>query len=206
MDPFTKFRRQDIGARQVDTLIGLCKGIVADGRVDQAEAEFLHSWLIANQAAVNENPMIGRLMERVGAMLEDEILDDEEEIELLATLQAFSGEESEVGEMIKTSSLPMDDPAPVVSFYGRTFLFTGTFASGTREQCKTILTEAGGEYVPRVTRKLDYLVIGGYATTSWKHETFGRKIELAMKYREDRGKPAIISEDYWVEVVTEAIS
>ena len=205
MDPFTKFRRQDIGARQVDTLIGLCKGIVADGRVDQAEAEFLHSWLIANQAAVNENPMIGRLMERVSAMLEDEILDDEEEKELLATLQAFSGETPELGEMIKASCMPMDDPAPAISFYGRTFLFTGTFASGTREQCKAILTEAGGEYVPRVTRKLDYLVIGGYATTSWKHETFGRKIELAMRYREDRGKPAIISEDHWVQSITEAI-
>ena len=206
MDPFTKFRRQDIGARQVDTLIGLSKGIVADGRVDQAEAEFLHSWLVANQAAVNENPMIRCLIERVSAMLEDDILDDEEEKELLGTLKAFSGERSEVGEMIKTSSLPMDDPPPAISFYGRTFLFTGTFASGTRAQCKSILTEAGGDYVPRVTRKLDYLVIGGYATTSWKHETFGRKIELAMRYREDRGSPAIISEDHWVQAITEAIS
>ena len=41
MDIFTKYNRNKIQDRQLDTLIGLSKGITADGRVDQAEAEDL---------------------------------------------------------------------------------------------------------------------------------------------------------------------
>ena len=33
----------------MDTLIGLSKGIAADSKVDQPEAEFLRTWLIQNQ-------------------------------------------------------------------------------------------------------------------------------------------------------------
>ena len=43
MDNYVQFRCQEIGQRQVDTLIGLCKGVVADGKVNQAEAEFLYT-------------------------------------------------------------------------------------------------------------------------------------------------------------------
>lgn len=40
MDIFTKFNRKNIQDRQIDTLIGLSKGITADGKVDQSEAEY----------------------------------------------------------------------------------------------------------------------------------------------------------------------
>lgn len=59
MDIFTKFNRNKIQDRQVDTLIGLSKGITADGKVDQAEAEFLQSWLVQNHHT--DNPIIMNL-------------------------------------------------------------------------------------------------------------------------------------------------
>lgn len=40
MDIFTRFNRKNIQDRQVDTLIRLSKEITADGKVEQAEAEF----------------------------------------------------------------------------------------------------------------------------------------------------------------------
>jgi len=50
-----------------------------------------------------------------------------------------------------------------------------------------------------VTKKLNYLVLGSYVTDSWAHETFGRKIEKAMDYR-DSGVPlAIITEEHWAK-------
>ena len=55
MDMFTKFNRKSIDDRQIDTLIGISKGLVADGKVDQAEAEFLLSWLIQSRQNT-ENP------------------------------------------------------------------------------------------------------------------------------------------------------
>lgn len=38
MDIYTKFNRQDIEDRQIDTFIGLSKGLIADGRINQKEA------------------------------------------------------------------------------------------------------------------------------------------------------------------------
>jgi hypothetical protein len=39
MDIFTKYNRKNIQDRQIDTLIDLSKGLLADGKVDQTEAE-----------------------------------------------------------------------------------------------------------------------------------------------------------------------
>lgn len=197
MDIFTRFNRKNIQDRQVDTLIGLSKGITSDGRVDQAEAEFLQTWLIQNSHS--ENPIIINLLEKVGSMLEDGILDAEESTELLAVLNNISGEKSEIGEISKTSALPICDPPPEVIFSENTFLFTCTCAFGKRKQCQELIENLGGINAKGITKSLNFLILGTYVTDSWAHESFGRKIEKAMAYR-DSGLPiSIISEEHWLE-------
>lgn len=197
MDIFNKFNRKNIQDRQIDTLIGLCKGVSADGNVNQAEAEFLMSWLIQNRQST-DNPIIINLLEKVSAMLEDGVLDREESAELLGILQKISGENSEIGELAKTSSLPINDPLPELEFNGSFFLFTGTCAFGTRKQCHEATELRGGIIAKGVNKSLDYLVLGTYVTDSWIHETFGRKIEKAIEYRE-KGLPVVIlTEEHWL--------
>jgi len=197
MDIFTKFNRKNIQDRQIDTLIGLSKGLIADGVVDQAGAEFLMSWLVQSRQA-SDNPIIMNLLDKVSSILEDGILDTEESVELVNILRAISGESSELGELAKTTSLPIDNPLPSVIFNDSSFLFTGTFAFGTRKQCKDAIESLGGLNTKNVTKSLDYLVLGTYVTDSWIHENFGRKIEKAVEYR-DAGVPiVIISEEHWV--------
>tara|TARA_R110001592_G_scaffold29350_18_gene106739 strand:- start:1100 stop:1702 length:603 start_codon:yes stop_codon:yes gene_type:complete len=192
---FTKFNRKDIQDRQIDTLIGLSKGITANGQVDQAEAEFLQTWLVQN--GETNNPIIVNLFGKVSEMLSDNILDDEEASELLSILHRISGEKSELGEVAKTSSLPICLPAPNIDFTG-TFLFTGTCVYGTRKRCQEAVESLGGINASGVTKNLNYLVLGTYVTDSWVHENFGRKIEKAMEYR-DAGIPlSIITEEYWI--------
>lgn len=43
MDVFTKYNKKNIQDRQIDTLIGLSKGLIADGSINQAEANFLYA-------------------------------------------------------------------------------------------------------------------------------------------------------------------
>ncbi len=199
MDMFTRFNQNNIQDRQIDTLIGLSKGVVADGKVNQKEAEFLMTWLIQSRQASN-SPIINNLLERVSAMLEDGVLDDEESEELFGVLSKVSGDASEIGELAKTSTLPLNDPLPNIDFEGSQFLFTGTCAFGTRKQCNQATEDLGGEIANGVTKKLNYLVLGTYVTDSWAHETFGRKIEKAMDYR-SKGLPvAIIPEEHWVRL------
>lgn len=196
MEIFTRFNRKNIQDRQIDTLIGLSKGIAADGKVDKAEAEFLLSWLIQNRQA-SDNPIIENLLNKVSVMLEDGILDNEESAELLKILHNISGESSEIGELAKTTSLPINTPLPSVTFKNMSFLFTGTCAFGTRKQCQEAINKLGGNNAKSVTKSLNYLVLGTYVTDSWAHENFGRKIEKAMDYR-DNGVPLIIiTEEHW---------
>lgn len=196
MDIFTRFNRKSINDRQIDTLIGLSKGVLADGILNRAEAEFLQVWLVQNRTAT-ENPIILNLLEKVDSMFKDGVLDDEESAELMTLLRGISGEASELGELAKTSALPVDNPAPAVAFDGHSFLFTGTCAFGTRRQCQEVTESLGGINAKSVTKSLHYLVLGTYVTDSWAHETFGRKIERAIQYRDDGVPVAIITEQHW---------
>lgn len=196
MDIFNRFNRKNIQDRQVDTLIGLSKGLTADGKLVQAEAEFLMSWLVQNKQA-SDNPIILNLLEKVGSMLEDGILDSEESNELLKILNMISGEDSEIGELAKTTSLPINNPMPNILFESKSFLFTGTCAYGTRKECQLATENLGGINAKSVTKNLDYLVLGTYVTDSWAHETFGRKIEKAMEYRNSGLPLIIITEEHW---------
>jgi NAD-dependent DNA ligase len=197
MDIFQRFNRKSIDDRQIDTLIGLSKGLAADGKVEQSEAEFLHSWLIQSRQTT-DNPVIINLLSRVDAMLEDGVLDAEESAELLSILHKITGEPSEVGELAKSTSLPVDHPAPSITFDGNFFLFTGTCVYGTRKDCQAAIEQLGGINAKSVNKKLNYLVLGTYVTDSWIHESYGRKIEKAMQYREEGIPITIITEEHWI--------
>lgn len=197
MDLYVRFNRKLIDDRQIDTLIGLSKGLIADGKIDQGEAEFLLTWLIQARQSTT-NPIIINLLERVGDMLEDGVLDDEESSELLGLLRTFAGEPSAIGELAKTTSLPVDTPAPSVAFADHSFLFTGTCVYGARRLCMEAVESMGGINANSVTKSLDYLVLGTYVTDSWAHETFGRKIEKAMEYRAQGLPLSIITEAHWI--------
>lgn len=197
MDIYTQFNRQRIDDRHIDTLIGLAKGITADGKVDQNEAEVLLNWL-AQSRDISEHPIILNLFDKVCSFLEDDVLDVDESSELLSILLRISGDPSEFGEIAKTSSLPVNDPVPSIIFPDKLFLFTGTCVYGTRKQCQKAIEELGGINAPSVSKKLDYLVLGTYVTDSWIHESFGRKIEKAMKYRDDGIPVAIVTEKNWL--------
>jgi NAD-dependent DNA ligase len=197
MDLFTRLNRKSIADRQIDTLIGISKGVIADGRVDQGEAEFLMSWLVQARSA-GDNPIILNLLDRVSAMLEDGFLDPDESAELLVLLRQLAGEPSVVGELAKSASLPIDDPMPRLEFPDRCFVFTGTCAFGTRKECHAATEALGGRIATGVTKSVNYVVLGTYVTDSWVHETYGRKIEKAMKYREDGVPMAIVTEEHWV--------
>jgi len=196
MNIFTKFNRKSIDDRQVDTLIGLSKGLLADGKIDSSEADFLRTWLAQNRQ-ISNHPVIVHLYNRITAMLSDDVLDPEESQELFSTLQQIAGEPTELGELGKSASLPICKPAPEVTFDGQIFLFTGTCVFGTRKDCQSATDRLGGSCASGVTKSLNYLVLGTYVTDSWAHETFGRKIEKAMAYRNDGIPLSIITEEHW---------
>lgn len=192
------FNGKRIEDRNLDTLVGLAKGLTADGVINQTECEFLRSWL-ERAAMTGPSPMISDLLRQVDQFLSDGRLDDEEARELLETLRRTGGDDAADGEERKPSRLPLNEPAPVVVPTRNVFLFTGIFTFGTRQECHSALESCGGLVAPGVNKSLNFLVIGSYVNEFWAHESYGRKIEKAMEYRA-KGLPlAIISEKHWIE-------
>ncbi len=185
-----------ISSRQIDELIGITRGIAADGTLNQSEVEFLQKWLAAS-VGISGQPVIRTLYDRVNVVLADGIADEEECRDLLATLNAFSSRDFELGEVLKATTLPLCDPAPNLTFGGRSYCFTGTFNFGQRKACEAAVSERGGR-CGSLTQKTDVLVIGLYATESWKHSSFGNKILKAADMRAEGVPITIVSEEHWV--------
>ncbi len=186
-----------ITSRQIDELIGIARGIAADGNLNQAEVEFLQKWLAAYQA-ISDQPVIDVLYRRINEVLSDNVLDVSETRELLDTLNKFANRDFELGEVLKSSSLPLCSPAPALRFSGIRYSFTGTFNFGQRKVCEKAVVERGAE-TGSLTQKTNILVIGAYATESWKHSSFGNKIVSASEWRQNGIPISIVSEEHWVK-------
>jgi len=188
-----------VADRQVDEIIGLCKGVLSDGAVNQSEAQFLLDWLESNRHAASKWPA-KVIYPRIQAMLEDGILDDDEEKELLDLLMDITGA-PKVGATGRSASstLPLDDPPPRVAFHGVGFCLTGQFAWGSRRQVEERITLRGGFVKPNPSKKTNFLVIGEIGSRDWIHSTFGRKIEKAVELREQGHAVSLIAEQRFID-------
>jgi len=74
------------------------------------------------------------LYSRVNEMLGDGIVDEDERVELFDTLNQFSRQDFELGEVLKPTTLPLCNPAPSLVFLGQRYCFTGTFNFGKRRE------------------------------------------------------------------------
>jgi NAD-dependent DNA ligase len=189
-----------IASRQIDELIGIARGLVADNAINLAEVEFLQKWLAAN-LHISDQPVVSVLFKRITEMLADGVVDADEKSELLDTLNQFSNRDLGLGEILKSTSLPLDEPEPDLTFPGQRYCFTGTFNFGQRKECEAAV-ERLGAIAGSLTQKTNVLVVGIYATDSWKHSSFGNKIMKACQWR-DSGLPiSIVSEVHWKRYIS----
>lgn len=192
------FNAARLSDRAVDELIGLCRGVLADGAVTDGEAKFLLQWMEANREAAGRWPC-SPLYRRLRGMLVDKTLDPDEQSELLDLLLDITGGGLPIDERVASmsSSLPLCSPPPEVLFRDRSFCLTGKFIFGSRKQCEAALSERGASALPNPTQKTSYLVIGAIGSKDWIHSTHGRKIEKAVELREDGYSIRIVSESHW---------
>ena len=95
--------------------------------------------------------------------------------------------------------LPLDPRREPVRIAGRSFVFTGTGAFGSRREMEQATGDAGGRIHNTVRRDTDYIVIGSFVTAAWANERYGRKIEKAVEYRDRlRSGIQIVHEEDWV--------
>lgn len=182
--------------RAVDELLGVCKGIIADGRVDTNEVVFLKSWLEQNRELATIWPA-NVLSERIGKIFEDGIVDQTEREELAELLYRITGEKPGIEEAMKlAASLAIDFPEPRLEFEGKTYCLSGRFAYGPRAKCEAAVRQRGGVCHEHPNPETDFLVIGALADSQADLE-HGRNIEFVVTNAPARSRTAIVSEENW---------
>lgn len=183
--------------RALNEMLGLVKGVIVDGEVSVAEANFLANWIRANPDAIDTWP--GKAMaERLIRIFDDGIISDEERADLLYFLQQLVGANPvPAADVNAATKLPLDFPPPAISFAGHEFVFTGKFVWGTRSACESAISARGGTLGKSITRRTNFLVLGDLGSRDWVHTSFGRKIEKAVEYREAGVPIKIIDEPHW---------
>ncbi|GAB2913882.1 BRCT domain-containing protein [Paralcaligenes ginsengisoli] len=194
------FRSEAVAERQIDELIGLVKGVLADGAICQEEVEFLYGWMTTNKGAADVWPA-NVLYPRISDALSDGHMDADEEKEIMELLLAAVGGNTAPlhGQHSNSSTLPLCKPVPVIEFEHHSFCFTGKFNSGTRTWCEEQVQLRGGISASGITKKLNYLVIGEIGSRDWLHSTYGLKINKAIEYRNSGTPLHIVSEQSWYE-------
>ncbi|MGY8897756.1 MAG: BRCT domain-containing protein [Flavobacteriales bacterium] len=189
----------------ITTLKGICAGVLADGELNQDEAEFLLTYLSTAPASFLEKYPANILADRLVISLEDGLLDNDEMHDLLKILlDIINGIEPKTGiNSDKTVNIPglFDDCN--IEFEQRTFVVTGTFETASRGEIEKFIQSKGGLVNKKtVTKVTDYVVVGGIVSKDWVAGNYGRKIEQAVKYR-DQGLPVkILSENHWLSINT----
>lgn len=181
--------------RAVDEFLGICRGVIYDGRLNDEEIVRLEGWCRFNRAAFGQWPL-DVIATRLSRALEDGIVEDGEREELVNLVEAFVGS-SQADNLEAPTTLPLTDPPPIITYPGRVFCFTGTFAFGTRKACESAVIERKGRCSSGITGSLGYLVIGSRITPAWIHSNYGRKIEGAIELVRAGSSLTIISEAHW---------
>ncbi len=190
--------RARIADRQIDELIGICKGVLADGLVFKEEVDFLLRWMESNRGVAEQWP-VNVLYSRLLQAVQDGVIDSDEEREIIDMLLSVTGGVPDPAQSDDPSAaLPLDDPQPVIEFDQRLFCVTGKFVSGTREEVVACITDLGGLFKSSVQKKTDYLVIGELASRDWIHAPYGRKIEKAIEIKQSGGGVMIVSERHFL--------
>lgn len=190
-------------SKAIEQLSGICAGILADGVVNQQEADFFASW-VRKYAPLEPVWPFSDILGRVERIFADGTCDAEEREELKAVMEALCGHASETTpDETYSTTLPLDSPLPEpVVFPQRIVSITGRFAFGTRKKVMEAIEARGGipsDSAP--TQESAYLVIGLFASRDWANTNYGRKIERAVKLRGSGSGIAIISEEHWKRFV-----
>jgi NAD-dependent DNA ligase len=183
--------------RDVHEMLGMVKGVVCDGLLNEDEITAFAAWLTAHPDATGDYPG-KQLAQRIISIFADGRIDKVERNELYEMFCDTVGAGEEAVARDYSAQLPLDVPPPDVVFNGRTFVFTGGCVWGSRSLCEKAVVDRGGRCNSSIrANEPTTLVIGILGNRAWIQSNHGRKIEYAVELRSQAHDVKIISESHW---------
>jgi NAD-dependent DNA ligase len=187
--------------RAIEHLNGLVSGMLADGVLQDLEIHYLNTWLAEN-ADVATNWPGSAIAQAVRHVLADRKIEPTEREHLVDILKRLSSNDfSDTGAVSdEATTLPIND-AVTLTLPNQSVCHTGEFLFGTRAAVERASLKAGAMAVDRVTSRTDILVIGTRVSPSWRHTSYGAKIERACELQEKGHSIEIVSERRWLQAI-----
>ena len=183
---------------QINELIGLVSGIAADNLIENSEINSLSEWLVINSNIADSWPA-RVLINRLNSILEDGVVTQDEREDLLETIKQITGIRfDESGFVNGMATEFFEDEVSLIDHEGACFCFTGAFVTGTRKAVEANAKDKGAITTKDVTKSTNYLVIGTLASRDWRFSSHGRKIEKALRLKENGMKICIVTERTWL--------
>lgn len=191
----------DLIKDRIQELHGIFHGILADQTLSDDELKSLRDWVFDHEYLSGSYPYDEIASLLVNAFKDGEISSDERE-----QIMFFLGEFVDVNNSTSLSKEKLLELKskysingicavdPEIEFEGKTFCVTGEFKHGSRAEICDLITNAGGSVKSSVSKKTDYLVVGGAGNPCWAYACYGRKVEHAVELRKQGAKIVIVSE------------
>lgn len=206
LNPGSEFNEYyDVTTSSIQQLQGMIHGIMADNVISDIEIQRLMNWMSDNDFLKGTYPF-DEIYSLLTSILEDNIISMDEKNMLKAFFATFIDmrssynlNESEFKELQENYSIGgICSTNPTIEFSGKVFSFTGTSTHGTRKEIAEIITNKGGIFNNGVTKKTEFLIVGGEGNPCWAFSCYGRKVEKAMDLRRQGQKIVLVhEEDFW---------
>ncbi|MNR04315.1 DNA ligase [compost metagenome] len=194
----------------LQTLQGLCHGILSDGAITDKEIFDLNKWLTENEHLNTYYPY-DEIRSLVLSIVSDGRIDEEERVVLKAYFNQFVQlQNSELQQQIKEETADVNisglcTSEPNVDFQDKTFCITGVLKRGNRETLQDQIRRLGGIPTESVTKKTDYLIVGDNGNPAWAFSCYGRKVEKAINLRKEGHTITLIHEFDFSDIIDDLI-
>jgi NAD-dependent DNA ligase len=186
--------------RQIAELIGLLKGFVADGVVNEHEVSAFREWLGSHPDALTAWPA-RQLSSRLITMLDDGQVDETERQELYELFRAAADRAARMP-ADRLSKLAITLSSESVTIRDNTFVLPGTFAYGSRRACTDAIVQRGGHVRDSVADMPLTLLVGRALADSPAGRDVEAQVEKAESLRAAGTPIRIVSEEQWVTALT----
>ena len=114
----------------------------------------------------------------------------------IADGEVDQSESLEIGRALKHFIDPVasDGDEGDIEFVGKNFVLTGNFEHGTKDSVASMIESRGGVLLKSVTKKCDYVVVGGFGNESWSMGNYGSKVKKALDWQAKGVPVRIVSE------------
>ena len=147
--------------------LDLCGSIIANNEVSALEAMMALAYIEQHDTLKND-PSISEVTSLMLTSLADGDIDAEESSQLVGLLKKI------INPCDRSRELPL------IEIAGHTFCLTGSFDHGPRDEIERAVGESGGTVLKGVSKKCDYVIVGGQGSEAWTTKNYGTKVKKAL--------------------------